>query len=65
MKHYTLENKPNFQQNDVVEVDFGVISPQGEILKGRIVGKASEHIIDFWIVDFGKLLEPFSYLFQQ
>ena len=60
MKTYTLiDPKPNFKYGDTVAVNmahFG-IKDLG-ILPGRIVGKGSEHIIDFWLVEFNQDFGP-------
>lgn len=59
MKHYTLEKKPNFKMNEHVSVDMVKLGcPTYGILPGRIVGKGSEHIIDFWLVEFNMDFAP-------
>jgi hypothetical protein len=56
IKHYTLGNKPNFANQEMVKIDESVLvgSTSKEILKGRILGKAVSHIVDLWIVDLGE-----------
>lgn len=50
---YTLENKPSFKDGDFVLVDMGCYGfPDGTNRNGYIVGRASEHIIDMWLVQF-------------
>ena len=58
-ERYTLENKPSFSDGQVVEVDMSCFGfPEKEILSGKIVGKATEHIIDNWIVEFPRSFPP-------
>jgi hypothetical protein len=57
IKRYTLENKPTFKDGDEVDVDMGVMGASDlGIMRGKVVGKVSDHIIDTWIVDFGQSL---------
>jgi hypothetical protein len=63
MKHYTLENKPNFKYGELVKIDtvcFG--GSLHEIWEGEIIGKVSDNIIDYWIVDFKKMLNNDEFL---
>ena len=58
MKTYTLENKPTFENNEYVNVDmslFGIKETRKRYETGRITGKSIEGLLDFWIVDFGKM----------
>lgn len=59
IKRYTLENKPKFKDGDLVLVDMAVMGsePLG-ILRGKIVGKGSEHVIDMWLVEFEQNFAP-------
>jgi hypothetical protein len=59
IKRYTLENKPKFKDGDLVLVDMDVMgtAPLG-ILRGKIVGKGTEHIIDMWLVEFEQNFAP-------
>jgi hypothetical protein len=62
MKRYTLENKPTFHDGEEVEVDMEVLgSLFPKILKGRVVGKSTEHIIDIWLVEFDQTFELYPY----
>jgi hypothetical protein len=58
IKHYTLQDRPpNFKDGDEVLVDMSVMgAAELDLMSGKVVGKASEHIIDYWIVDFGMSL---------
>lgn len=60
IKTYTLEDpKPNFKYGTAVEVDMAHLgSPSLGVLMGRIVGKGSAHIIDFWLVEFHRDFAP-------
>ena len=51
-----MMNKPYFKNGDRVEVALAGYIDQ--IMLGTIIGKASEHVIDFWIVRFDKPLAP-------
>ena len=59
IKRYTMEEKPCFKDGDQVLVDMAVMgsAPLG-IMKGTIVGKGSEHVIDMWLVQFEKNFAP-------
>lgn len=61
LEYYTLENKPDFNDGDSVEVDFQVLgmSKTTEIHLGKVVGKVSTHIVDIWMVEFGFQMSPF------
>jgi hypothetical protein len=52
MKRYTLENKPDFKDGEVVAVDTSVLGISLGILPGKIVGKAVSNVIDWWMVEF-------------
>ena len=53
-KFYTLENKPNFKNEETVWVDFSKFNGGEEhVIIGEIVGKGSTHIIDYWLINFG------------
>ena len=56
MNKYTLENKPNFQFGEEVLVDFGFMYMYLDAapVKGKIVGKSSEHILDVWLIQFDR-----------
>ena len=57
IRHYTLENKPSFNDGDEIDVDMSVMGAKSlGVMKGKVVGKASDHIIDMWIIDFGMSL---------
>lgn len=61
---YTLENKPDFKDGEIVKVDcsmWGMGST--EIKIGKIVGKSTTHIIDIWLVEFDGCLSE-SYPFR-
>ena len=59
MKHYTLEKKPKFKMNEHVTVDMERLGcPTLGFLPGRIVGKAFEHVLDFWLVEFNRDFSP-------
>lgn len=54
-----MSHKQKFKYNDRVEFDlysFGENQPRGSLIRGRIVGLVSEHIIDFWIVEMDEFL---------
>ncbi len=56
MKRYTLDDpKPSFKQGEQVAVDMGWFGCTDlGVLQGRIVGKALTHVLDVWLVDFGR-----------
>ena len=58
MKYYTLENKPNFKDGEIVEVDMSKMGMDMENMKGKIVGKSTSHIIDMWLVEFDMQFIP-------
>lgn len=58
IKRYTLENKPKFKDGEHVFVDMSVLTGVEGILRGKIVGKGSEHVIDMWLVEFEKDFGP-------
>ena len=59
MKRYTLENKPNFQDGELVYVDMSCFGyGTDEIKVGTVVGKSFTHIIDFWLVEFKEDFSP-------
>ena len=63
IKRYTMEEKPCFKDGDQVLVDMSVMGNTGlGLLKGKIVGKGMEHVIDFWLVEFEQTfpLYPFK-----
>jgi hypothetical protein len=58
VKHYTLsDEKPDFKYGALVTVDMAVLSSEG-LLQGKIVGRGSVNVIDFWIVEFEKDFAP-------
>jgi hypothetical protein len=53
IKHYTLENKPEFNYGDIVKFDCSMWGHGStEIKTGKIVGRSSDYIIDRWLVEF-------------
>ena len=52
IKRYTLEKHPKFKYGDKVKVDMENMGCGLGVLDGVIVGKGSEHVIDFWLVEF-------------
>lgn len=61
IKRYTLENKLNFQYGDYVNVDMSFFnSGVSEIWRGKVIGLASQHVIDYWIVDFAEIITKIS-----
>ena len=69
-KRYTLENKPNFMDGEMVEVELACFGFTPESLKeyvlppiltGKIVGKALDHIIDHWLIEFGRHFPSYPY----
>ncbi len=58
IEHYTIEAKPKFHYGDMVEVDMAHLGNDLGILKGKIVGRGSEHIIDFWLIEFEETFGP-------
>lgn len=60
IKTYTLgDPKPEFKYGDSVTVDMAHLgSPALGALTGRIVGKGSVHIIDFWLIEFDQDFGP-------
>jgi len=58
MKRYTLENKPTFSDGEPVQVDMSCFGFPPKIETGKIVGKASEHILDNWMVEFDHAFPP-------
>jgi hypothetical protein len=60
---YTLEDKPDFFDGELVDVDMSEFGLPPEILTGKIVGKASTNIVDNWLVEFPRAFPP-SYPYQ-
>jgi hypothetical protein len=58
IKHYTLENKPNFKDGDIVKVDMAKMGMDMDIMEGKIVGKSISHILDMWLVEFDMQFIP-------
>ena len=59
MKHYTLENKPEFKDGDKIKVDMHCMGyPKNDIRIGIIVGKGMTHVIDHWLVQFDSDFSP-------
>lgn len=59
IEHYKIEDpKPDFKYGDVVLVDMAVLHGKEEVLMGKIVGKGSVNVIDFWLVEFEKDFAP-------
>jgi len=56
IKTYTLEDpKPEFKYGDKVAVHMAHLgAPDFGILPGRIVGKGSVHVIDYWLIEFNQ-----------
>jgi hypothetical protein len=52
MKHYTMMNKPNFNDQQKVKVDLDFFGSDAGILEGKIVGRSMIHAIDMWMVEF-------------
>lgn len=52
VKRYTLEEKPDFKDQQSVKVDMASLGCDEAIMEGKIVGKAMTHIIDYWLVEF-------------
>jgi hypothetical protein len=50
--HYTLENKPEFKDGDIIQVDMSHFGWPEEIRTGKIVGKSTNYIIDYWMIEF-------------
>ena len=50
--NYTLENKPKFVYGQTVYVDMKAMGVGDGYLQGKIVGLATRHIIDHWLVEF-------------
>ena len=69
-KCYTMEDKPDFKNGQVVEVDFGCFGYTGNprYFLGTVKGKVGTHVIDVWIIDFvskiGELIGLSPYLYQ-
>lgn len=62
IKHYTLEDRPLFKMNENVEVNMAMMGmPEFGILNGKIVGKSIEHVLDHWLVDFGRDFPRYPY----
>jgi hypothetical protein len=57
IERYTLEEKPSLKYGQYVVVDMAVMGGKG-YLPGKIVGKGSENILDFWLVEFDKDFSP-------
>ena len=63
IERFTLSDpKPSFKDGQFVIVDMGVLGGTG-YLTGKVVGKGSENVIDFWLVEFDKDFGP-SYPFH-
>jgi hypothetical protein len=60
IKTYTLTDpKPDFKYGDTVGVDMAHLGATDlGILPGRIVGKGSVHVIDYWLVEFNRDFGP-------
>lgn len=58
MKRYTLENKPDFTDGELVQVDMACFGFPPKIETGKIVGKSMTHIIDNWLVEFDHTFPP-------
>jgi hypothetical protein len=52
MKHYTIENHPEFKDREQILVDFGQFGFPGRVETGKVVGKSTSYIIDYWMVEF-------------
>lgn len=60
IKRYTLEKRPNLKCGDSVKVDMSFFGGSTKtVLSAKVIGLASEYIIDYWIVDFGKMLNEY------
>jgi len=59
IKHYTMENKPTFEDGEMVKVDMNCLGyPEGDIRYGKIVGKGMTHVIDHWLIEFENDFAP-------
>ena len=58
VRHYTLENKPILTDGQIVDVDMARLGTDLGILKGEVVGRATEHIIDIWMIKFDRAFGP-------
>ena len=57
MKKYTLEDKPNFTNGQLVKIDMSCIDLKlNSIKEGIIVGKSVDHIIDMWLIKFNEII---------
>lgn len=64
MNKFTLENRPNFKQDQLVYVDCTCFGDPNlpKFKSGRIVGQAIVGLLDLWLVDFGeKFSETYPY----
>jgi len=63
--HYTLEDKPNFVDGDLVYIDLRWFAKDFNppYMPATIVGKSITNIIDMWLVEFNTIISstyPFS-----
>jgi hypothetical protein len=58
MKKFTLENKPTFDDGDIVKIDMNGFGLPPEIRSGKIVGKGMTNIIDIWYIEFENMFGP-------
>jgi hypothetical protein len=60
IKTYTLmDPKPNYKYGDKVKVDMAHLgATEMGVLTGRVVGKGSVHIIDYWLIEFDSDFGP-------
>ncbi len=61
MKHYAMDQKPNFKDGEVVLVDMFMLGSDAGILSGKVVGKSSIHAIDMWMIQFDTCFPTYPY----
>lgn len=55
---YTLYNKPEFKDGEIIQVDMEHLGFPPEIRKGKIVGKTFVNVFDTWLVEFDNDFGP-------
>jgi hypothetical protein len=65
IEKYTLENKPNFVDGEIVSVDMSCFGLPPQIRTGKVVGKSFEHIIDTWLVEFDSTFPSYPFKVAQ
>ncbi len=58
MRKYTIENKPDFKQDEIVEIDMSCFGFPHSVRRGIIVGKSFTNVIDNWLVEFDSDFAP-------